>query len=50
MFAGYQPEVVLNLLVMEHELFRHLEQEVFVRRSAVIDASHFIREWKPKAR
>jgi len=29
-------------LVMEHELFRHLEQEVFVRRSAVIDASHFL--------
>lgn len=29
-------------LVMEHELFRHLEQEVFVRRSAVIDASRFL--------
>ena len=29
-------------LVMEHELFRHLEQEVFVRRTEVIAASHFV--------
>ncbi len=29
-------------LVMEHELFRHLEQELFVRRSRVILASHFL--------
>ena len=29
-------------LVMEHELFRHLEEEIFVRRSMVIDASHFV--------
>ncbi|RLT19322.1 MAG: hypothetical protein DWI29_05480 [Planctomycetota bacterium] len=29
-------------LVMEHELFRHLEQEIFVRRSMVIAASHFV--------
>ena len=29
-------------LVMEHELFRNLEQEVFVRRSDVIAASHFV--------
>ena len=29
-------------LVMEHELFRHLEEEIFVRRSIVIEASHFV--------
>lgn len=29
-------------LVMEHELFRHLEEESFVRRSIVIAASHFV--------
>lgn len=29
-------------LVMEHELFRHLEEEIFVRRSMVIAASHFV--------
>ena len=29
-------------LVMEHELFRHLEEEIFVRRSNVIAASHFV--------
>ncbi len=29
-------------LVMKHELFRHLEQELFVRRSDVIAASHFV--------
>jgi FAD/FMN-containing dehydrogenase len=31
-------------LVMEHELFRHLELEVFVRRSDLIAASHFLTE------
>jgi FAD/FMN-containing dehydrogenase len=29
-------------LVMEHELFRHLEEEIFVRRSMLIAASHFV--------
>ncbi len=29
-------------LVMEHELFRHLEQEVFVRRTDLVAASHFV--------
>lgn len=29
-------------LVMEHELFRHLEEEIFVRRSHVVSASHFV--------
>ena len=27
---------------MEHELFRHLEEEIFVRRSMVIEASRFV--------
>jgi len=29
-------------LVMEHELFRHLEEEIFVRRSNLLAASHFV--------
>lgn len=29
-------------LVMEHELFRHLEEEIFVRRSQVVEASRFV--------
>jgi len=33
-----------DMLVMEHELFRHLELEVFVRRSWLADAMEFVRE------
>jgi FAD/FMN-containing dehydrogenase len=29
-------------LVMEHELFRHLEEEIFVRRSNLLAAAHFV--------
>lgn len=33
-----------DLLVMEHELFRHVEIEVFVKRSKLDDALAFVRE------
>lgn len=33
-----------RILVMEHELFRHLEMELFVPRSRLIHATHYVTE------
>lgn len=33
-----------NLLIMEHELFRHIETEVFVRRSQLADALELLQQ------
>ncbi len=33
-----------NMLIMEHELFRHIETEIFVRRSHVVECLRYVRQ------